>query len=77
MSTNYGADCCFRTPETFDIVSSTIDVETRKNLAQISRLLTQICSGLEFGEEIPCFVPVNDYVRKAIGQMSSWLVDGE
>lgn len=66
----------YRTPETFDIVSETINVETRKNLAQVSRMLTQITSGREFGDENPCYVPVNDYIRKAVQQMTSWLFEG-
>lgn len=65
-----------RTPETFDIVSETINVETRKNLAQVSRLLTQITKGLEFGDDNPHYIPVNDYVRNAIQQMTSWLFEG-
>ncbi|GJE84158.1 ras GTPase-activating protein [Phanerochaete sordida] len=63
------------TPETFDIVKETINVETRKNLAQISRMLTQITSGLEFGDDSPHHIPVNDYVRNAIQQTTSWLFE--
>ena len=65
-----------RTPETFDIVSQTVNVETRKNLAQVSRMLTQITNGLEFGDESPHYIPVNDYVRNAIQQTTSWLFEG-
>ena len=67
---------CYSTPETFDIVTNTVDVASRKNLAQISRILTQITSGSEFGDDKPSYVPINDYVRKAIKQMSSWLLEG-
>jgi Ras GTPase-activating-like protein IQGAP2/3 len=71
------ANCgCHSTPETFDIVTNTVDVASRKNLAQVSRILTQITSGIEFGDDKPSFVPINDYVRKAIKQMSSWLLEG-
>lgn len=70
------ADLSHRTPETFDIVSSTIDVPSRKNLAQISRVLTQISSGSEFGEDQPCYVPINDYVRNAIKQLGAWFMEG-
>ncbi|TFY63402.1 hypothetical protein EVJ58_g3276 [Rhodofomes roseus] len=62
------------TPETFDIVSSTVDIESRKNLAQISRMLTQITSGAEFSDTTPSYIPVNDYVRKAITQITTWLL---
>ncbi|OBZ70404.1 Ras GTPase-activating-like protein rng2 [Grifola frondosa] len=63
------------TPETFDIVSTTIDIASRKNLAQISKMLTQITSGSEFGDDNPSFIPVNDYVRKTISSISSWLIE--
>ncbi|KAI0638045.1 hypothetical protein C8Q77DRAFT_1214962 [Trametes polyzona] len=63
------------TPETFDIVSTTVDIASRKNLAQISKMLTQITSGSEFGDDSPAYIPVNDYVRKSIAQISAWLMD--
>ncbi|RPD67315.1 hypothetical protein L226DRAFT_452633 [Lentinus tigrinus ALCF2SS1-7] len=63
------------TPETFDIVSTTIDIASRKNLAQISKMLTQITSGSEFSEESPAYLPVNDYVRKTIATISTWLME--
>ncbi|KZT12580.1 uncharacterized protein LAESUDRAFT_733237 [Laetiporus sulphureus 93-53] len=62
------------TPETYDMVSSTVDIASRKNLSQISRMLTQITTGVEFDEDTPIYVPVNDYVRKAIKQVTSWLI---
>jgi Ras GTPase-activating-like protein IQGAP2/3 len=64
------------TPETFDIVSSTIDVSSRKNLAQISRVLTQITTGTVFSESAPSYIPINDYVSKAISQLGAWLIEG-
>lgn len=66
----------YSTPETFDIVSQTIDIPVRKNLSQISRVLTQITRGEEFGEDSPCYVPINDFVKKATKQITSWLVNG-
>ncbi|KAI0824784.1 hypothetical protein BC628DRAFT_1444432 [Trametes gibbosa] len=63
------------TPETFDIVSTTVDIASRKNLAQISKMLTQITSGSEFGDDSPAYIPVNDYIRKSIVQISTWLMD--
>lgn len=57
-------------------MSSTVDISDRKNLAQISKMLTQITSGAEFGDDSPAFVPVNDFVRKASKQISSWLLQG-
>ena len=64
------------TPETFDIVSTTVDIGSRKNLAQISRMLTQITSGSEFSENHLAYLPVNDYVRKTITSITSWLLEG-
>ncbi|EDR12846.1 uncharacterized protein LACBIDRAFT_183224 [Laccaria bicolor S238N-H82] len=63
------------TPETFDIVSKTVNIAARKNLAQISKILTQIMSGEVFDDDNPIYVPINDYVRKAILQMSAWLIE--
>ena len=64
------------TPETFDIVSSTVDVSSRKNLAQISKVLSQVTSGSEFGDDTPSYIPINEYVRGAILQITSWLFEG-
>ena len=71
------ADISHSTPETFDIVSRTVDVASRKNLAQISKVLTQITSGREFGDDNPSYVPINDYMRKSIAQMSAWTFEGD
>ena len=46
-------------------------------MAQISRVLTQVCSGMEFGDDNPCFLPVNDFVNNAVGRVSAWLIEGE
>jgi len=64
-------------PETFDIVSETVDVAARKNLAQISRVLTQIASGSNFNDDSPAYIPINDFVLKATGDISAWLLEGE
>jgi hypothetical protein len=64
------------TPETFDIVSSTVDVSSRKNLAQISKVLSQVTSGSEFGDDTPSYIPINEYVKGAISQITSWLFEG-
>ena len=74
----YNADhiCKCSTPETFDIVSQTVDIPVRKNLSQISRVLTQITRGEEFGDDSPCYVPINDFVRNAMKQFSNWFVQG-
>ncbi|CAA7259744.1 unnamed protein product [Cyclocybe aegerita] len=60
-------------PEAYDIVPKTMNIATaKKNLAQISRVLAQIVSGVEFGDNDPSYVPINDFVHKAIQQMSHW-----
>jgi Ras GTPase-activating-like protein IQGAP2/3 len=57
-------------------VSSTLDVSSRKNLFQISKVLTQITTGALFAEDAPCYIPINDYVGKAIVQLGAWLIEG-
>lgn len=59
------------------MVSSTIDIASRKNLAQISKMLNQIASGKEFGEGDPCFHPLDKYVAEAIKQLQAWVFEGE
>lgn len=66
----------YRTPETFDLVSTTIDRDARKNLDQVSKVLTQITSGSEFDDDSPIYVPINEFVRQAITQMTAWLLEG-
>ena len=56
---------------------STVDVASRKNLAQISQVLTQITSGSEFSEDSPQFVPINEMVRKTIGEMTVWMLQSD
>jgi hypothetical protein len=58
------------------VVSKSVDVQSRKNLARISEVLTQIASGVPFDEDSPNYVPLNDYVNKAISQMAAWFFDG-
>jgi Ras GTPase-activating-like protein IQGAP2/3 len=73
----FSAEHVASTPETFDIVSKTVDVPSRRNLAGISRVLTQIAGGSIFGENTPIYVPINDYVVLAIKQFGAWLMEGE
>ncbi|KAJ7591074.1 ras GTPase-activating protein [Mycena floridula] len=63
------------TPEVFEIVSKTVHLGARKNLHQVSKILTQITSGSVFSEDAICYVPINLYVEKAIKQISAWLIE--
>ncbi|KAF7352695.1 Ras GTPase-activating-like protein rng2 [Mycena venus] len=56
----------FRTP---------IDRDARKNLDQISKVLTQITTGSEFDDDTPKYVPINQFVRTAITEMTGWLLE--
>ncbi|PPQ69874.1 hypothetical protein CVT24_003209 [Panaeolus cyanescens] len=63
-------------PETFDFVPKTTSLTTgKKNLSQISKVLTQITSGFEFDEDKPSLVPLNAFVQVAIQQMSAWFLE--
>ena len=66
----------YRTPETFDLVPSTITPQARKNLAEISSLLTQITSGALFGDDNPWMMSINTFVEVAIKQMGDWFLEG-
>jgi Ras GTPase-activating-like protein IQGAP2/3 len=46
-------------------------------LDQISKVLTQITSGSEFDDDSPKYVPINEFVRRAITEMTAWLLEGE
>ena len=59
------------------MVSATVDVASRKNLAQISQVLTQIASGSEFSEESAQFVPINEMVHKTISEMTVWMLQSD
>ncbi|KAJ7179155.1 ras GTPase-activating protein [Mycena filopes] len=63
------------TPETFDIVSKTLDRDARKNLDQISRVLTQITTGTLFDDDSPAYVPMNQFIERAITEMTAWLLE--
>lgn len=49
----------------------------KKNLSQVSKVLGQIASSTEFDDENPSYVPINDFVRKAIPQMTTWFFEGK
>lgn len=66
----------FSTPETFEIVANTIDIEARKNLGQVSKVLTQISSGMLFSAENKAYMPLNKYVEIASQLFSAWFLEG-
>ncbi|KAI0030222.1 hypothetical protein K488DRAFT_54701 [Vararia minispora EC-137] len=64
------------TPETFNIVTNTLDIGTRRNLAQVSKVITQIMSGVEFDKvQGQNYIAINEYVLKAIKQTSPWVLE--
>ena len=69
------ADLPRSTPEVFDIVPNTLSAQPRKNLAEISKMITQITTGEVFGNDAPWMVAVEEYLRAAIKQLSDWFLD--
>lgn len=51
-------------------------VTARKNLAQVSKVLTQIITARHFRDDQPTFMPINDFVGEASGRMCAWLLEG-
>lgn len=66
-----------RSPEIFEIVPKTVKIGARKNFAQVSKVLTQIMTGRDFGDDQPIYIPINDFVREASSRMSAWLLEGK
>ncbi|CAE6429290.1 unnamed protein product [Rhizoctonia solani] len=61
------------TPETYDVVPTTITPAARRNLADISKVLTQISSGYEF--EVANLVSMNAFVAENIPSMAAWFLE--
>lgn len=66
-----------RAPETFDIVPNTISAQARRNLDEVSRVLTQISSGKMYGPENPPMKAIDDFMAVAIKQMGDWFLEGK
>jgi hypothetical protein len=66
-----------RSPEIFEIISKTVKITARKNFAQVSKVLTQVMTGRDFGDDQPIYIPINDFVREASSRMSTWLLEGK
>ncbi|KAE8250251.1 hypothetical protein A4X13_0g4869 [Tilletia indica] len=60
-------------PEGFDVVETLVGPVQRKNLAEISKMLTQIAVGKLFSEDNPYLQPLNDYVSQASQRFTKWL----
>lgn len=61
----------------FDIIPKGVNTNTgKKNLAQVAKVIGQITSGAEFGDDKPSYIPINDFVRKAIAQITTWFMQG-
>ena len=60
-------------PEGFDVVESLVGPVQRKNLAEVSKMLTQIAVGRLFNDDNPYLQPLNDYVSHASERFTKWL----
>ncbi|KAK0533431.1 iqgap- protein [Tilletia horrida] len=60
-------------PEGFDVVETLVGPVQRKNLAEISKMLTQIAVGKLFSEDNPYLQPLNEYVSQASQRFTKWL----
>ena len=76
LALSYWLIFSYRTPEVFEIIPKTVKVTARKNLAQVSKVLTQIITARHFGDDQPTFMPINDFVGEASGRMCAWLLEG-
>ncbi|WFD35158.1 iqgap- protein [Malassezia cuniculi] len=60
-------------PESFEVTSAVLSTVQRKNLVEISQVLTQIALGRPFGEEQPFLQPLNEYVEQAAQRYRRWI----
>ncbi|MCO5613981.1 hypothetical protein L7F22_068261 [Adiantum nelumboides] len=61
-------------PEGFDVVERLVGPMQRKNLAEISKMLTQIAAGKLFSDDNPYLQPLNEYVQQASNRFNEWLL---
>jgi Ras GTPase-activating-like protein IQGAP2/3 len=59
------------------MTSGAVSPQARKNLAAISKVLTQIASGQPFGDDDPVLQSLNSYVIEAIDLFSNWFTEGD
>lgn len=60
-------------PEGFDVIETLVGPVQRKNLAEVSKMLTQIAVGRLFSDDNPYLQPLNDYVSQASARFTKWL----
>lgn len=60
-------------PETFDVIEKVVNPLQRKNLAEVSKMLTQISNGKLFSDDNPYLQPLNEYVSQASERFTQWL----
>ncbi|TFK43549.1 hypothetical protein BDQ12DRAFT_595944 [Crucibulum laeve] len=62
-------------PDAYDIVPKAAPDAAQMNLKQISVILTQITTGVEFDDNSPTYIPINDFVKKAISDLTAWFIE--
>lgn len=60
-------------PEGFDVIDGVIGPMQRKNLAEVSKMMTQISNGRLFTDDNPYLQPLNEYVQQASTRFTQWL----
>ncbi|KAJ1021126.1 hypothetical protein NDA16_003912 [Ustilago loliicola] len=60
-------------PEGFDVVETLVGPVQRKNLAEVSKMLTQIAVSKLFSDDNPYLQPLNEYVSHASERFFKWL----
>lgn len=56
-------------PEHFGIVDRQLDVRQKRNLAELTKVISQAACGKHFGSESVYLQPLNSYMTEAIGRM--------
>lgn len=61
-------------PEGFDVIETLVGPMQRKNLAEVSKMLTQVATGKLFSDDNPYLQPLNEYVQQASQRFNQWLL---
>ncbi|KDN47975.1 hypothetical protein K437DRAFT_273559 [Tilletiaria anomala UBC 951] len=59
-------------PEGFDVIEKLVGPVQRKNLAEVSKMLTQVAVGRLFSDDNPYLQPLNEYVSQASARFTQW-----